>query len=213
MASAYRQLARAPAHESFSIVACWNPAKERHEYFRQRALPFGASASVLEFNWVETALARIQVVGFKVGCTNFHDDYTVIEASHLASSTTTAVDELFALLGWNTKDMAPFGETAEPLGAILDLTDSVGGTAVLRNRPDRVAEIAKEANNIREGACDTRALVKLRRRLIFSRSLCAGRASGAALRALSRAATASLPRGEVPADLRHAMCFVHGWRL
>ena len=103
LAAAYRQLARSPAHESFKVVACWDPAEGRYRYFRQLALAFGASSSVLSFNWVGNALARVLVAGLKIGATCFYDGFTVVESRGLAASATQSVDEVFALLGWDTK--------------------------------------------------------------------------------------------------------------
>ena len=116
LASAYRQLARAPAHESFTVVAVWNPAARRHDFFRQLALAFGASASVLSFNWVSKALTAILVEILRAGCTCFYDDFTVVEPTTLAPGADRAIGALFDLLGWDTKNLGSFSEVIEPLG-------------------------------------------------------------------------------------------------
>jgi hypothetical protein len=55
VASAYRHLARAPKHGSFTVIAVWNPFAGKFAYFQQPALAFGAAASVFSFNWVAAA--------------------------------------------------------------------------------------------------------------------------------------------------------------
>ena len=205
LSSAYRQLARAPSHESVTVVACWCPEVRAYKYFRQLALPFGASASVLSFNWIAVALSRILISGLRVGSTCFYDDYTVIETAELAASATAAVDETFALLGWDTKAQDDFGATCVPLGAVLDLTHSDQGVATLANKPERVAEIKAEASNLVVVGCDARCLERLRGRLLFSRSLCSGRAGGTAMRALSRTITTRQRTGPVNHELSSAL--------
>ena len=43
--AAYRQLARSPAHASFTVVAVWSPDADEHVYFEQPVLAFGATTS------------------------------------------------------------------------------------------------------------------------------------------------------------------------
>ena len=171
-----------------------------------RALPFGASASVLGFNWAARALSVLLVDLFFVGSTAFYDDFTIVEAAHLAKGTDETIEAFFRLLGWNTKDLAGFNDVLEPLGAVLDLTDSAKGEAVLRNKPERVRDIESEVRELMEAPVMTgKPIARLRGRLLFSRALCFGRAGGIALRSLSKAA--ANPRAVVAesAELKSAL--------
>ena len=86
----------------------------------------------------------------------------------------------------------PFGPVAEPLGAVLNLTESgPAAVAELGNRESRVTELEKDIGSIvGEGRVSQRVLASVRGRLLFSRSLCFGRPGGVALRALSEAMAA-----------------------
>ena len=95
-----------------AIVAVFDPVKKRPRLFRQIALPFGASAAVLAFNWVAAALCHFLAKLLYIGASNFYDDFTIIERARLAAHTTRIVDRFFSLLGWQTKDMPPFAPRA-----------------------------------------------------------------------------------------------------
>ena len=76
--SAYRQLAVSDESACFAIIVVFNPAgaggRGSLEYFLQRALPFGAVASVVAFNRFARLLWRIAVTTLKLHITNYFDD-------------------------------------------------------------------------------------------------------------------------------------------
>ena len=206
LASAYRQLARSPAHRSFTIVAVWDPDQRKHVYFEQPALAFGAAASVFSFNWASAGLKEILVVLFSIGSTIFYDDFCVIEVEALAANARKVVDAVFDLLGWDLKDLEDFGPQAEPLGAVLDLRRCRDGLALLANKEARVRELVANLEEVgREGAIEGSLLPRLRGRLLFSRSLCFGRVGGNALRALGIACAAGRRRLVVDGELARAL--------
>ena len=184
--AAYRQLARSPAHASFTVVAVWSPDADEHVYFEQPVLAFGATASVFSFNWVALAVKHLLCVLLRLGATNFYDDYCVLEVAELAQSAEESVEALMAGLGWSLKALPPFSDRTEALGAVLRLEHCREGLAVIENKPKRVEEIV-DAIDAMAAAPLVQAtdLPRLRGRLLFSRSLCFGRAGGSALRALA----------------------------
>jgi hypothetical protein len=206
VASAYRHLARAPKHGSFTVIAVWNPFKKKLAYFQQPALAFGAAASVFSFNWVAAALREILVGIFHIGATNFYDDFTVIEVEALADDARACVESFFELLGWKLKPLSEFGALSEPLGAVLDLSRCREGLAVLKNRDARVQEIVSSIEALgAEGSISGDLIPRLRGRLLFSRSLCFGRFGGNALRALSSACAAGRRKLVVEGELARAL--------
>ena len=206
VASAYRHLARAPKHGSFTVIAVWNPFKKEFVYFQQPALAFGAAASVFSFNWVAAALREILVGIFHIGATNFYDDFSVIEVEALAADARSCVESVFELLGWKLKPLSEFGELSEPLGAVLDLSRCREGLAVLKNREARVQEIVASIDALKaEGTISGDLVPKLRGRLLFSRSLCFGRFGGNALRALASACAVGRRRLVVEGELARAL--------
>ena len=206
LASAYRQLARAPRHASFTVIACWSPEERTYRYFQQPALAFGASSSVLSFNWTAAALCAVLVNIFVIGVTNFYDDFTVLEVESLASNAKWCIEGAFGLLGWSLKELPDFSTTAEPLGAVLDLAQCRQGRAHLANRPKRVEELVATINELAAGMpIPSGLLQRLRGRLLFSRSLCFGRFGGNALRALSEACACEPTVATVSRELAHAL--------
>ena len=93
------QLARAPGHASLTVIAVWSARHGRMQYFKQLALPFGASASVLGFNWTATALSTALCGHLRVGSTNFYDDFCVLERVELAASAAEATEGALRYLG------------------------------------------------------------------------------------------------------------------
>lgn len=183
--SAYRQLPRAPCHASLTVIAVWNPTAGRHDFFEQPPLGFGASASVLSFNWVAEALKAVLVDLFAVALTAFYDDFTVIEVEGLAANAREIVEEIFRLLGWRLKPLADFAPELSPLGAVLDLGRCREGVAIIRNKESRVKELVAAIDAAGSAAAVPADLLpRLRGRLLFARSLAFGRCGGDALRAL-----------------------------
>ena len=55
-------------------------------------------------------LARILTDLFRIGATNYYDDFMVFESAPAAAETTAVVDEAFELLGWSMKPLEEFGQ-------------------------------------------------------------------------------------------------------
>ena len=204
--SAYRQLPRAPGHASLTVIACWSPELGEHIFFEQTPLAFGASSSVLSFNWAAEALKMILIQTFAIAVTNFYDDYTVIELEALAANAKEIVDQVFTLLGWNLKELPDFAAESSPLGAVLDLSRCRDGLAVIRNKPSRVAEIVESINAAGSAAMVPADLLpRIRGRLLHARSLSFGRCGGDALRALGVAIQGVGSRVAVKGWLAHTL--------
>ena len=212
IASAYKNLAVRPSQAELAIVVVWDPAASCARLYRQLALPFGASASVLSFNWVGVSICSILTEIFRVGATAFYDDYTVLEASGLCESTTATVEGFFSLIGWPLKELPGFAPVFSPLGARFDLEQASQGVIVVGNKPERVEEMCSEIHQLQlDDDISAKKLEKLRGRLLFQRSLCFGRFGGMALRLLTLALMASftsasrtVPRQLLP-ELRAAL--------
>lgn len=184
--SAYKHLAVRPSHAHLAIVAVFNPRTGAADLFRQPALPFGATAAVLCFNWVAYGIGLVLTSLFKLGSTNFYDDYTILETRRLAGSAGQTVEAVFDLLGWSLKALPDFSPTPQPLGARLDLSMANSGTITIGNRPERTAELVKNIDEaVTSSTADRKALERLRGRILFSRSLCFGRFAALALHQLN----------------------------
>jgi len=167
--------------------------------FEQVALAFGASASVLAFNWVAAALLELVVRLLMTCATNVYDDFTFVEVEQLTKSTDSCVSSLFGLLGWDLKPLPPFAPCSEPLGSILDLSSSSRGSAFIKNKESRVREITSIIQdafaNQQLSFTDMRVL---RGRLVHARAQTFGRFGGAALAELGRIAESSPKNAVLP---------------
>ena len=203
LSSAYKNLAVRPADHALSIISVWSPEKNAPELFLQRALPFGASAAVLAFYWVAIALHAYLTRGLRLGCTHFYDDFVFIERGALTESVTEIVTDFFTLLGWDLKDLPGFSELFHPLGATIDLSQAAAGKIVVGNKQERVDNLISDMSAvISTGTVEQKALLRLRGRLLFARSLCFGRFGACALRALNRSCSPT-PFPTAPTDARY----------
>ena len=209
VASAYKQLAVRPSQHHLAVVCVYNPATGEKELFQQPALPFGASAAVLWFNWVSHCLNLVFSRLFKLGVTSFYDDFTLLEISTLQSSASQTLEAVLEMLGWPLKELPGWSTEPLPLGARLDLGRASAGEIVVGNRPKRTEELVAAIAEVVGGApCTRKQLEKLRGRILYGRSLCFGRFAALALKQLNVAVvTAPSRAGGQPAsrDLASAL--------
>jgi len=124
LSQAYRQLARQRSHACFTVIAVFDPDLGEPLLYEQVSLAFGASSSVLSFNWTAAALNAALVELFRVCGTSFFDDFCVFELAALAASADRTTQEFFSMLGWTLKDLPPFSAHPEPLGAVVNLSQA-----------------------------------------------------------------------------------------
>ena len=116
------------------------------------ALPFGAAAAVLAFNWTAAALCHVMCHCFALGTTNFFDDFHVIEEDALCEHTEKLVGRIFDLLGWELKSMPSFSSKPAPLGALFDLDGMSEGSFKVGNKPERALQVSAQIREITEAS-------------------------------------------------------------
>ena len=117
--SAYKQLCVKPSELWASVISVFDPVRQKPVLFVQSALPFGASASVLNFNRVSRFLWYLGTKFMKFIWMNFFDDYPIVSSQHLARPTLAAAHLFFGLLGWEVakgEKQVPFSESFTALG-------------------------------------------------------------------------------------------------
>ncbi|CAK9064420.1 unnamed protein product, partial [Durusdinium trenchii] len=149
LASAYKQLPLHPEEYCCSIVTLKNPDTKSAVCFEMRTLPFGSVASVLHFNRISRL---IWALGLRLGIlwTNYFDDYPTITHEAHQLSTMTCVKGLFELLGFAFAEekLAPFGEEAETLGVLVNLSQASQGKIVVDNKPSRKQELLETIDKV-----------------------------------------------------------------
>ena len=214
LAKAYRQLARAPGHASVSIVVTYNSVDKKTELYEQPVLPFGAKASVWDFNWTARGLWKALAGLFGFMSTHYFDDFPVLEFSCLSDHTQTVFDQVLDLLGWDTKKQIDFAPSFDVLGVVCDLSSSTTDCVRFRNKPKRLEELQSDIDRVVSTGYIRRGEARsLRGRFQFARGQTFGRCGAVAMKMLGLIAdgTKGSPAldDRTAASLRHLMSMLH----
>ena len=98
--SAYKQLAIHPSDRKRSVISVKDPKDSQVYGFISRTLPFGAASAALSFNRVSKLLWRI-LVSAGILCTNYFDDYPVLDFSSTSDTSVHAIRSIMSMLGFN----------------------------------------------------------------------------------------------------------------
>ncbi|CAE7194532.1 SLC24A2 [Symbiodinium sp. CCMP2592] len=180
--AAYKQLALHPGERPKSIILLREPGSRAVKAFVCNTLPFGASASVMQFNRVALFLQRV-LWDLRVAVTCYYDDFPTMTPSFLSGGTDNAVHALMDLFGFSLSEKEkPFSCTAETLGVVLDTSDPDMGRIFVSNKPERAAMLEESIGRILEqGQVDTRELPSLLGKLRFADAQLLGRTGRLAL--------------------------------
>ncbi|CAE7710295.1 SLC24A2 [Symbiodinium sp. CCMP2592] len=180
--AAYKQLALHPSERPKSIILLKEPGSRAVKAFVCNTLPFGASASVMQFNRVALFLQRV-LWDLRVAVTCYYDDFPTMTPSFLSGGTDNAVHALMDLFGFSLSEKEkPFSCTAETLGVVLDTSDPDMGRIFVSNKPERAAMLEQSLGRILEkGQVDTRELPSLLGKLRFADAQLLGRTGRLAL--------------------------------
>ncbi|CAE7763885.1 SLC24A2 [Symbiodinium sp. CCMP2592] len=180
--AAYKQLALHPGERPKSIILLREPGSRAVKAFVCNTLPFGTSASVMQFNRVALFLQRV-LWDLRVAVTCYYDDFPTMTPSFLSGGTDNAVHALMDLFGFSLSEKEkPFSCTAETLGVVLDTSDPDMGRIFVSNKPERAAMLEESIGRILEqGQVDTRELPSLLGKLRFADAQLLGRTGRLAL--------------------------------
>lgn len=188
LAKAYRQLARSPAHRCFTVISTWNARLRRPELYQQPVLAFGAASSVQHFCWAARALCHILVSVFGLVATHYVDNFPVLCYRALRDATQTTIDQLFDILGWDTKEQLDFSPVFTCLGVVFAFNARPDAVQI-SNKPSRLAELDKQIQDIVSSGRLGRAMARsMRGRLAFCRAQVFGKFGAHVLSALDRVA-------------------------
>jgi hypothetical protein len=188
--AAYKQLARRESHAHLSVVVVWNPRARRVELYKEVCLAFGATASVMAFNWVARLLCLTAQKIFCLLCVNYFDDYPSLELEGSAEGGQSTFERFLELLGWDFARVAqkrlPFASVFRMLGMELRLGEALAGRIVVANTADRTQAIVTEIGHIlASGVLPPPVAAGLQGRFGFAYSAFFGRPLAPALKQLS----------------------------
>ena len=181
--SAYKQLAIHPSDRKRSVISVKDPKDSQVYGFISRTLPFGAASAVLSFNRVARLLWRI-LVSAGILCTNYFDDYPVLDFSSTSDTSVHAIRSIMSMLGFKCSldKEVEFTEKTDLLGVTLDTTMASKGTILISNKESRVKALSENIDAvIRAGVLKGSEVPKLFGRLQFAEHQVVGRVGKIAL--------------------------------
>jgi hypothetical protein len=209
LAHAFRQIAVRRSHAPLAVFAV--RAKDGSlGWYRQIALPFGATACVWNFNRAARAIHALLTRLLNVCNSNYYDDFVLLELDTLAAHTQSVVDRFMQLIGWavkrGDKDL-DFGSSFCALGVQLDLSAVVSeGALLVANKPGKREDLVKDIGTILEaGVLKPSRAAQLRGKLTWSASHLFGRCGARACRALSLHAARCGRVSELDAEVAAAL--------
>lgn len=207
--AAYKQLAVRMSDADVACVAVYNPEKRTVEFWELLVLPFGATASVFDFNRVgrliEIMMSRLALVLVS----GFFDDFTQIDHSLTCVSAATASESILKLLGFKYANEGakyiPFGSKFKVLGAYVQFAADNTGIEV-GNTAERIAALKLEVKaRIDNDSCSPSAASSLAGKLNFARTFVSGRCMSRALRILYERAFDDSPSPQLTKRLKQAL--------
>ena len=181
---AYRQMPS--GHPEVTVVALWNPAARRVEFFIVYGLPFGLAASVLQFNRpMEAMIAALRRI-LGVPSAHYYDDVVNAGPAYAAKSDDDTTRSLFSVLRFEFDDdkHQQHADSAHFLGVSYDVSHFKAGVIYVRIKPERKAKIAAMLQEIITKQQMTKGQASsLRGKLFFACTQAFGRVGRAALQA------------------------------
>ena len=178
--SAYKQIALRPSDHPNAVLGVYDPKSERVRYFVSRVLPFGATGAVMGFNRVARALRDIMQKLLYIPTVNYFDDYPHIDVVGMAVKSQVVMEEFLDILAWQVsleaKKRLPPCPKFTVLGVVIDLTKSVEGLVVVKNKPERIGELRETIKEAKETRTFSSAMAaRVQGRLLYAEAQCSGR--------------------------------------
>ncbi|CAE7434723.1 unnamed protein product, partial [Symbiodinium sp. CCMP2456] len=152
--AAHKQFAICPRQQRVCVVTpvtLKDPADGKAKGFVCRVLPFGALASVGQFNRFSRLWQRI-LWELNLAASSYFDDFPAAEVRALASNHDASVKAALHLFGvdWADDKDLPFAQQADVLGVTLDASDVSRGVVRVMNKRERARDIASSIQRVLE---------------------------------------------------------------
>lgn len=209
--SAYRQVPIKESHLKYAFFSVYNHELGEPQVYQLLTLPFGATHSVYSFLRLSRMLYSVATRCLFLLTTNFYDDYILASRPALAESSSSSMELVFMLTGWQFaregKKSTAFSRTCKALGVEFDFHRSEARLASVCNTTARVEELL----GLIDAALTSKALTRqeslvLRGKLGFADSYLHGRLGSYVLKLLVEHAYA--PGVQLGAQLGMALQFM-----
>ena len=152
--NAYKQVAVAPEHKAFNVIAIYDPTERKTKLFRALALMFGQTAAVYAFLRISRALAALGSNLLSLFLVEYFDDFTQVESEAMGDSAQESLEGLLDLLGWKVAMTESKRKKAEKsfvsLGVKVGFEDSADNIVTLSPKEGRLKGIIELANKVLE---------------------------------------------------------------
>ena len=188
--AAYRQVPIKEEHLKFAYFSVYNCELRRVEVYRLKTLPFGATHSVYNFLRLSRMLYAIATRALYLLTTNFYDDFLLASAPELKESSSSSMELLFMLTGWQYdragKKATEFSTLCKALGVCFDLSACKDQVLKIDNTAARKEELVEQLQLcVCKGSLGKQETLVLRGRLGFADSFIHGRLGSVTLKQLS----------------------------
>ena len=150
--NAYKQMAVAPEHKSFNVVAVYDPGQRQTKLFRAISLMFGQTAAVYAFLRISRAISTIGTKLFSLFLVEYFDDFTQVEAEIMGDSAQVSFEGLLKLIGWRVADTEEKRKPSQvsflSLGVQVDFDKSKEKLIILKPKEGRIKSIVELAKKI-----------------------------------------------------------------
>ena len=189
--NAYKQVAVAPEHKSFNVIAVYDPIGKQTRLFRALSLMFGQTAAVYAFLRISRAIAALGTRLFSLFLVEYFDDFTQVESSQLGDSAQETFEEMLSIIGWQVADTQskrkPMSTLFLALGIQVDFDKSDEGYIILRPKDGRIDGINEMVNDIlKKGTLSFKEALSIKGRLQFAEGQLFYRVVATVCRLLSR---------------------------
>ena len=154
---AYKQFGFHKDDRNKAIVTLKSSSCDGVDHYIMNCLPFGAVASVRNFNRVARLVRALGVKLLRLPWLNYFDDYPVISPAAISISTMSAAKSFLHLIGFKFSEakLAPFGCESEILGVVVDSNNCHNGEIRYKMKESRREDILTELQRI----CQERVVV------------------------------------------------------
>ena len=189
--NAYKQVAVAPEHKAFNIIAVYDPTDKQTKLFRALALMFGQTSAVYAFLRISRAIAALGARLLSLLLVEYFDDFTQVEPEKTGDSAQAALERLLDLIGWKVADTEakrkPFAQKFTSLGVKLNFESTKDKVIIVEPKDGRVESIIELANKILDkGNMNFKEALSLKGKLQFAEGQLFYRVTAAICRLLSR---------------------------
>ena len=209
---AYKQLGIHETDRNKAIVTLRSDLHDGVDCYAMNCLPFGAAASVHNFNRVARLIWALGVVCLKLAWVNYFDDYPLMTPSSITTSTISAAKGMLHILGFKYAEnkLEPPKEVAEVLGVSVDCSDVCKrGEIKYVIKESRRLEVLECLENIaRERAIVPHDLPSVLGRIQFADGQLTGRAGRLAMADIREIGLAAKERVHLDVDALNAFGFL-----